>query len=865
MSTTVSIANALTVARAARPCAVAGRTLFHPPSSILLSLLLLCAAAAPAPTPARTPARPAGPTPRPGLLAAALTGPLKDLRHIVFATRSPGHDPHWYANFGYWSEDENKPMYGAPGGRLCHLDLRTRAVKILLDDPRGSVRDCTVHYDGAKVLFSYRKGDSRYYNLFEVNADGTGLRQLTDGPWDDIEPCYLPSGEIAFCSSRSKRWVSCWFTHVATLHRCDKDGKNLRLISANIEHDNTPAVMPDGRLLYTRWEYVDRSQVDYHHLWTSNPDGTRVAPWFGNMHRGTVMIDARPVPGAAPLVAAIFSPGHGRNEHVGDLRLVNPEAGPDATAAAVPVPGAPRDVRDPVPLGGPFYLAARKAQLLFIDSAAGAYEVIHTTDRGELHEPAPLAPRPREPIVPDASDPTQATGRLVLADVYTGRNMAGVRPGEITKLLVVEALPKPVNFSGGPEPVSWLGTFNLERVLGTVPVEPDGSAHLELPANRAFILVALDDRDRSVKRMQSFVSVMPGETTSCVGCHEQRTQTARPSANLIALRRPASKVEPFADIPDVLDFPRDIQPILDAHCAKCHNYDKPDGGIVLSADRGPIYSHAYWMLLASRQVADGRNALGNNPPRTIGTGASPLMDKLDGAHYGAKLDARQRRTIWMWIESGAPYAGTYASLGNGSVGVHMFPPSKKDQPFQPSAATKVIERRCYTCHAAPIDFKVPAGKVVLPAAVDRFNQPGRAPHERILTADDPVIRRSRETLFNMTRPEKSIVLLAPLAKSAGGWGVCQAKSPAGTPEVFTATDDPDYKLLLDPIARTKARLDEIKRFDMPGFRPRAQYVREMKRFGILPPTFDPARDALDPYATDQAYWRSLWWTPTRKP
>ena len=178
----------------------------------------------------------------------------------------------------------------------------------ILEDKEGAVRDPVVHYDAEKILFSYRKGGTPFYHLYEINLDGSDLRQLTDGPYDDIEPCYLPDGGIVFVSSRCKRWVNCWLTKVANMHRCDADGGNIRQISANIEQDNTPWPLPDGRVLYQRWEYVDRSQVDYHHLWTANPDGTGEMVYFGNLHPGTVMIDAKPIPETNKVVA-IFSPG----------------------------------------------------------------------------------------------------------------------------------------------------------------------------------------------------------------------------------------------------------------------------------------------------------------------------------------------------------------------------------------------------------------------------------------------------------------------------------------------------------------------------------------------------------------------------
>jgi len=787
---------------------------------------------------------------------------MSDLDGVVFAVRGAGKDPHWYANFGYWSEDASRMLYGDGPGRLCVLSLRTGKITILIDDPKGGVRDPQVHYSGRKILFSWRKGGTHHYNLYEIGIDGQGLRQITTGPYDDIEPTYLPNGDIVFCSSRCNRWVNCWYSQVATLYRCDADGRSLRPISSNTEHDNTPAVLPDGRILYTRWEYTDRSQVDFHHLWTFNPDGTGQMTFFGNMRPGIVMIDAKPIPGTQ-LVAAIFSPGHGVNEHQGTLTIVNPNAGPDAHDRAVAVKGSPPGVRDPYPLSPRWFLVAHRNRILLVDAVAGVSEPIHT-DAHMVHEPSPVRHRPRERVIPDRADFGRATGRMVLADVTRGRNIAGVQRGEVRKLLVLEMLPKPVNYSGGPEPLTYLGTFTLERILGTVPVEEDGSAFFELPAHRPVFFVALDRNDMSVKRMQSWVSVMPGETTGCVGCHEPRTQTAEPRGHLAALRRPPSRIEPFAGLPDVIDYPRDIQPILDRHCVSCHDYDKPEGGVVLCGDRGPTFSHSYWTLVMRKQISDGRNGVGNRPPRSIGTSASPLMKKIDGSHYGAKLTDREWRLIWLWIESGATYSGTYASLGSGMVGMGIFPDPKT--PNARTAFSPLLERRCFSCHAVPEESgRVPAGKVALPAILAR-SIPRATAYERVLADNDPVARRGRDILYNLTRPEKSMLLLAPLARSAGGYEACRTIAPDGRfgerTAVFRDVNDADYQALLRAIQRAAQRLNEIRRFDMPGFRPNEGYVREMKRYGILPASFNRLTDPIDVYKTDEAYWRSFWWTGT---
>ena len=485
------------------------------------------------------------------LLDQFRAGPMADVNEVIFAARKENDsDGHWYANIGYYAHDPNRKAW-REGTRLYRWNLATGKLTTLLDDPRGGVRDPQVHYDGTKILFSYRKGGTEQYHLYEMNADGTGLRALTDGLYDDIEPTYLPNGDIVFVSSRCKRWVNCWLTQVAIMYRCDADGHNIHPISSNSEQDNTPWPLPDGRLLYTRWEYVDRSQVHYHHLWTANPDGTAQMTWYGNFHPGTVMIDAKPIPGSDKVVAS-FSPDHGLREHAGQITIVDPSAGPDAQSFARPVSRS-NQFRDPWAFSEDCFMAALGPTLVVMNGSGAQQEIfkLPQTDLQagmQLHEPRPLLPRPRERIIPDRVDPRAATGRLVLADIYNGRNMAGIKRGEIKKLLVLESLPMPIHYTGGMEPISYGGTFTLERLVGTVPVEEDGSAYFELPALRSFFFVALDEHDLSVKRMQSFLTVQPGETTSCVGCHEQRTQAPRRptcSSPRCAARRAPSNPSPM--------------------------------------------------------------------------------------------------------------------------------------------------------------------------------------------------------------------------------------------------------------------------------------------------------------------------------
>jgi len=793
------------------------------------------------------------------------------VEQVVFAERAPGRDPsgHYYANFGYSCIDPNYWIHGADGGRLCKLDVRTGELTALVDAPRGAVRDPQVHYGGKKVLFSYRRGGTHHYNLFEIGADGGGLRQITSGPWDDIEPAWLPGGGIAFCSSRCKRYIGCWLAPSAILYRCDADGANIRMLSSGAFTESTPAVLPDGRILYTRWEYVNRDAVSFHHLWTMSPDGTGQMAFFGNMRPGGVFIDAKPIPGTDDVVF-IHSPGHGRNEHAGAVSTIKGGLGPNARSAMRTLSRS-GGFRDPYPLAADAFLVARGNQLLLMN-ARGETEVLHEA-AAMVHEPVALLQRPRERTVAPKVDLEQTTGTLFLADVYRGRNMAGVERGAVRKLLVIEDLPKPANFhGGGSQPIGHGVTSTLKRILGTVPVEADGSAHFTVPALRSIYFALLDGRDLSVKQMRSFVTLQPGEALGCVGCHEPRTETtASGMAQAQALARPPSRVEPIGGVPAILDFPRDVQPILDRHCVKCHSHDKRKGGVVLEGDRGPVFSISYYTLFLHWQVKDtggnpahgsGRQP-GNDRPYTTYSSASPLMKKIDAHHNGVELSPRERTTIRLWLDTSAQYAGTYAAYGTGQVGgcwgVNRPVRVMADGwPSTPPAAD-AIERRCGPCHARG---QLPRHVTALTAT----------DHGDMLSWTRPLSRYSRHRVFNLTRPEKSLVLLAPLARPAGGYAEGEPKprqvredkrhppKQVVHPVVFQGTDDPDYQRILVHLQAAKAKLDEIKRFDMPGFRPNEHYIREMQRYGILP--VDLAPDAtVDPYATDQAYWKSLWHRP----
>ncbi|MBE0584483.1 MAG: hypothetical protein IH612_12095, partial [Desulfofustis sp.] len=492
-------------------------------------------------------------------------------------------------------EPNNKNFH--PGGPLKLFDPKTGETRVVFDPgPTGLVRDPEVHFDGRKILFAWRKSIDENYSIYELELDPEqgfapvegSLRRLTNEPdATDIDPLYLPDGGILFTSTREPKYCHCNMHIMANLHRMDGDGANIHQISKNTLFDGHPTLLPDGRILYYRWEYVDRNFGDAQGLWTTNPDGTSHAIYWGNnMVSPAAVFDARLIPGTDRVVC-IFGSCHDRPW--GALVIIDRSKGIDAkeavrhiwpeTVGRLVSPdgteiGRKFDVdhfrdnmdgryEDPFPLvdpesgvGGKYFLVSRSllpprfgkpsqgAQSLkmgiYLVDIFGSEILLHTEESG-CFDPVPLASRPRPPVIPERRDYESATGTMYVTDVYEGNPMKGVSRGTIKWLRVVESTEK----RGWTEPIfitaqapdaegtfnrpaiSWAG-FETKRILGTVPVEPDGSAHFELPAEKFVYFQLLDGNGMMVATMRSGTLVQPGETQGCIGCHENRLMTPPP-------------------------------------------------------------------------------------------------------------------------------------------------------------------------------------------------------------------------------------------------------------------------------------------------------------------------------------------------
>jgi hypothetical protein len=609
------------------------------------------------------------------------------------------------------------------------------------------------------------------------------------------------------------------------LFRCDADGQNVRLLSSNNDHDNTPWMLPDGRVLYMRWEYVDRSQVHYHHLWTMNPDGTQQMVYFGNLHPGIAMLDAKPIPDTDKVVS-IFSPGHGVPEHFGYINIISPKKGPDDRGSAKQL--GKGWFKDPYPISENCFLASTN-DTIWLVNGEGHFESLFLLPKEFLdkkfavHEPRPIIPRPYENLVGNRVDLSKQTGYVVLEDVYHGRSLQGLERGKIKKLLVLKQLPKPINFSGGMEPLTIGGSFTLAEILGTIPVADDGSAYAELPALQSIFFVALDENDLAVKRMHSFLTLQPGETMACIGCHEERTEAPKTSLpTLKAVRRSPAKPQPIAGVPSIIDFPRDIQPILDKHCVSCHCPENYGGKLDLTGDKTSMYTMSYIRLtLQGQWVVDNRNQPKSNfEIYKIGSGAGTLLKFAEPPHYDVKLSPEEKNLIRLWIDTSATYPGTYVSLRSGV--------------YHPNINCTPLIERCGECHASQ---ETREGKV---KAWEGWSFP-RHRHQW------------GGTVTNISNPERSFLLRAPLAKEAGGLGICSKI-------VFENKEDPLYQEILRSLQQTRQRLEAGKRFDMPGFRPNNDYIREMQKYGFVKKDLTPD-ETFDYYRTEKEYFDSWYYEP----
>ena len=494
---------------------------------------------------------------------------------------------------------------------------------------KGGYISPDVSWDGSAIAFAYTRGkaeirkwnDDTVYHVFTCAADGSRLRQLTSGCFNDFDPCWLPNGRIAFISERRGGFGRCHGRPVPTftLHSMFPDGTDLVQLSPHETNEWHPSVDNDGMILYTRWDYVDRGFSQAHHLWRTTPDGRDPRAVNGNTrehHSGSsplMEMNGRAVPGSRKY-AAVATPHHGCA--YGSIILVDPAERDDDRMSQVrrvtpeqPFPES--ETREGRQTSGayatPWPLSEKYFICVYDGNANGKYEVqsvrryaitlvdvfgnktrLYTHPTISCLDPMPLKARPRPPVLahgtlvgrPANADGTRPatippdalpkTAQIGLVNVYNSK-IPFPKDAKVAALRIWQVLPKTDFMTARPR----LGAERQQvarQCLGTVPVEADGSAFFEAPVDVPLYFQALDAEGCTVQNMRSDTYVHPGERLVCNGCHEERTSAAnKPGAELpLAMRRAPSKIKPAPEGAKPYSFARLVQPVLDAKCVSCH-------------------------------------------------------------------------------------------------------------------------------------------------------------------------------------------------------------------------------------------------------------------------------------------------------
>ena len=525
-------------------------------------------------------------------------------------------------------------------------------------------------WDAKKLLFCYKGSPEASTCIYEIGLDGQGLRRIADpsptcidykgvhSGQHDIAPAYLPDGRIVFLSTRPSGLVPCANEGVSILHVMNADGSDLHPISVNNVNEFDPSILPDGRILFGRWEYVDKNALTIQSLWTVHPDGTEETALFANnMVLPEAILDARAVPNSH-LIVGTFAKHNAPPR--GSIAFIDPRFGKNGTNGIINLehPGDPThdtgESCEPWPLSENLVLfsgrpAGFKRNVLEIMDRARHRVVLLSDTNICLHSPMLVKPRPAPAVLPDTVRPAAVTGRFFVQDIYQG--LTGVKRGDVKWLRVIEETSRVSPKSPGENPynqtflVSAALAFSVKNYLGMTPVDPSGSAYFEAPSGRALYFQALDGEGRLIQSMRTFVQASPGVTRSCIGCHEHKAGTPpslgtgqnAPVANRRVLPFPFALLSPKAkeqrgSLPHAaihpgpaqvlanllkspaplqpeswgtgfLDYPTKVQPILDKHCASCHGGPNGiAGGLDLTGGWTEHFNISYENLVSRRET-----------------------------------------------------------------------------------------------------------------------------------------------------------------------------------------------------------------------------------------------------------------------
>ena len=640
---------------------------------------------------------------------ALLGNPLLDFDKLLLVNRSAkspkmGLPQNWQGNCvlprsGF--DDEISVLSPVrPGGKISTL---------YKPKDRVFVGDVDLNWDGERMLFSSIGTENRWH-IFEMNVDGTGLRQVTPGgqsDYDSYDACYLPDGRIIFDCTACLHSVPCVFgsAAVANLYLMNPDGSGIRQLCFDQDHDWNASVLNNGRVLYQRWEYTDTPHSNTRLLFQMNPDGTNQMAYYGsNSYWPNSVFYPRAIPGHPTKVVGIVT-GHHGSARAGEMVVFDPAvARQEADGAIHRIPQYGKEIKPivadrlvdaswpkflhPYPLNEKYFLVSAK---LTSKSLWGIYLVdvfdnmlLLAEQPGQaLLEPVPLRAGPRPPVIVDKVDLKRKDALVYLTDVHQGGGLAGVPRGTVKKLRVFTYHFGYPGMGGLLGVIGADGPWDIKRVLGTVPVEEDGSALFRVPANTPISIQPLDEDGKALQVMRSWFTAMPGEVLSCVGCHEKQNDSS-PNRRTAAAGKTASEIAPWHGAVRGFHYPREVQPVLDKHCVGCHapgakSYNAkampdlrgvaPDEDFVLSCPgngtkrvKGKRFSKSYLALHPLVRRPGIESDYHMLSPLDYHADTTELAQMLRKGHHGVTLDAEGWDRIVTWIDLNAPFYGTWTEI-----------------------------------------------------------------------------------------------------------------------------------------------------------------------------------------------------------
>jgi len=746
-----------------------------------------------------------------------------------------------------------------PGGGLFVFEPTADGPQLtrLIDSPDGQILDCCLSNDGTEVLFSWKRGGRPYheqfdrtlapddnpdhmYKIYRMNVDGSDLVCLTDGSCNNFNPCWLSDGSIAFLSDRKSAFAYCFTTTSPVLYRMDREGGNVICLSANYLNDFTPNVDVDGRIIFSRWEYVDRPAIPIQSLWSINPDGTGLSGVYGNrVLSPATFMEAKPIPGTMKLLCVLTSHNGPCRGAIGVIdRRFGPNTQeairnltPDVDIGQVSA-GNGNSVRgpyeNPLPFDQEFFLVSKQGTILLRDyEGAREASLLCRRDGLGFYSPTPIRRRPTPPVIPSLlpeRDSTDSWASVSVQDIYVGLE-PHVERGEIKQIAVVQEIEKsqfaPQDFTsfdpdggqfarkipafGYQFPVVSCGaTYAPKKLWGFADVEEDGSAHFQVPSGLPIYFMALDESGRALQRMRTFTHFMPGESQGCIGCHAGRNSviTKHPPASATpqpsALKSPPQQLKAPTWGLGGFSYARIVQPVLDAHCVECHNSRTQPGDVDLSGDKTDFFNVSYDVLARTgvigqwnpEQLSLGKHPLGQSPYTSwISTynGSEANILEVTPKAWGSPASSLADLVLAGHPD---PEGNIRVSL-NAEEQQRIFTWIDLNVPYYGTSESNYYDRKgCRRLYPEKLDT------VLSEVATTRC----AACH------DDGIPRKH---FTRILAPEENSFLLAPLAKTAGGTGACGQS-------IFRSKDDPDYRRIVDTFDEIKQLIDGRPRMDMPG-------------------------------------------------